>query len=425
MIKNNSRRSFFQKVGFANWLLVPLSILGLYFFLEGLTYLLICGNVLRPDFNSVFSKNLGTTDMPYTQFDSISGYKYIGHLPHLTNINDGHLVYDHVMAVNNKGYCSVYDYAYKKKPGNFRWMVFGDSYSAGEITDTTWVDLFQNRFDGNGIEFYNFSLEGAGIKGWHNIFFKEVVPEYEFDGVVLAVFGDFRSTSYDLARDFIIKYSFDDYTGLNFFPSLPQNTIHFESEYKQQLFYESSIYKQKQIEKYRAKLISSEKQHFAFGLVKPRLYFINYLKDAFRFILKNRSFQKIYGTKNIDMKIVSGAYKGEVDYHELFGKENMQKTDEILNYCRTHDKKVYLISIPNENIVNEDPSFYHNNLYNRHLKLLSERYGCNFYDGYELYDSVPVSQRDRFKLYGDSHWNRKGIDLFVKLLSHQKENFIK
>ena len=53
--------------------------------------------------------------MPYVRFDSISGYKYTGRIPHLTNIYEGQIVYDHIMPINNKGYCSVSDYLYKKK----------------------------------------------------------------------------------------------------------------------------------------------------------------------------------------------------------------------------------------------------------------------------------------------------------------------
>ena len=420
MIRNNRSEKVLPKRRIANWMLVPVSILTLYLFLEILTYLLICSNVLRPDFHSLFSKDFGASDMPYVCFDSISGYKYSGHRPHLTNINNGHVVYEHSIPVNNKGYCSIYDYDNKKKTGCKRWMVFGDSYTAGEITDTTWTDLFQKKFNRDSIEFYNFSLEGAGISNWHSIFFKEVVPNYEFDGIVLAVFGDLRSTSYDLTRDFIIKHSFSSYTGLNFFPVLPETFLHFEKEYKQQLFYESSIYNSENIEKYKTKLISPELQHFRFTLLPPKWYFSKYLIDAFHFIKKYKSFQKKYASNDMDPKILSGAYKGEVDYDKLFGKEKMQKVEDILNYCHEENKKIYLISIPSFNLVSQDSLFYHNNLYNRHLKFLAAKYQCDFFDGYQLYDSIPPDQYDKFLLYGDSHWNRKGIDLFVKILQMKK-----
>ncbi len=418
-MKNSRNENILRKGRIANWQLVPLSILTLYLFLELLTYVLICAGVLRPDFNSLL-KNFGASDKPYAHFDSTSGYKYSGHLPHLTNIHDGRIVYDHAMPVNNNGYCSIYDYSYKKKTGCQRWMVFGDSYTAGEITDTTWVDLFQKGLNRDSIEFYNFGLEGAGISNWHSIFFKEVVPQYEFDGVVLAVFGDLRSTSYDLTRDFIIKHSFVDYSGLNFFPTLPETFNRFEEEYKEQLFYESSIYSADRIEGYRAKLISPEKQDFCFKLFPPKWYFSKYLSDAFQFIRKYNSFQKKYASKDLDANVLNGSYKAEVDYTKLFGKEKMQKTIDILNYCRDHNKKIYLISIPSYNIVKQDSLYYHNNLYNRHLKQLTEQYHCGFFDGYELYDSIPRDHRDKFILYHDSHWNRKGIDLFVKILSRKR-----
>ena len=424
MIRNNRSEKILPKRHIANWLLVPMSILTLFLFLEILTYLLICSNVLRPDFHSLFSKDFGASDMPYVCFDSISGYKYSGHLPHLTNINNGHVVYEHSIPVNNKGYCSIYDYDNKKKKGSQRWMVFGDSYTAGEITDTTWTDLFQKKFNRDSIEFYNFSLEGGGINGWHNIFFKEIVPNYEFDGIILAVFGDLRSTSYDFARDYIIKHSFVDHTRLNFFTSLPKNSFFFEQQYKEDLFYESSIYKSKDIELYRTKLVSPEQHDFSFRLLAPKWYFSNYLRDAYNFIKKNHSFQEKYETNNIDIKILSGSCKENVDYDKLFSNGKMQKVYDILNYCRENNKKIFLISVPSLNVVEKDSLFYHNNIYNRHLKNLSGLYQCEFFDGYELYDSISPTQRNKFILYGDSHWNRKGIDLFVKILTRKKKIFI-
>lgn len=406
-----------------NLLTTIISLTVLFLLLEILTYLLICFNFIRPDFHSLFTKNFGASSMPYVKYDSVSGYKYMGKLPHLTFIRNGEIVYDHVLHVNNKGYCSVNDFSFRKKKGGKRWLVFGDSYSAGEITDTTWVDLFQRSFSEDSVEFYNFSLEGAGINGWHNIFFKEVIPHYEFDGIVIAAFGDIRRTSYDFARDYIIKHSFSDHTGFNFFQNLPQNTTAFNAHYKSELLYESSIYTEEEIKRYKEKLLNKQSSLFQFNFVPVKFYFINYLKNAVRFTLNNYFFQKKYGTNNIATKVLSGNYTSTVNYNEMFGEDKLKKLHEILNFCSTHKKSIYFISIPSKPIVELDSLHYHNNLYNRHLKALNQEFSSQFFDGYVIFDSIPRENIDEFVLHGDDHWNRKGIDLFVKCLSKTKNEF--
>ncbi len=404
------------KSSIKNWILVPLSLLVLYFVLETTCYFLICANILRPDFGSVLSRNFGASDRPYVKYDSLTGYRYTGNRPHLTNIHNGKIVYEHSMPVNNRGYCSVDDFEFKKSQGCKRWMVFGDSYTAGEITDTTWVDLYQKRFNKDSTEHYNFGLEGSGINNWHAIFFKEIIPNYEFDGIVLAVFGDLKSKSYDLARPVIIKHSFDNYSGLSFFDSLPINSDDFEQNYKNKLFYESSIYDSADIAKYKLHLLGSPKKTYRFSWTKPEFYFLHIIWDAIVYFQNINSFEKRFSSKYIDPKMLSGTYEGLLNYDELFGKQNMNRVAEMMDYCVKNKKSIRLISIPSYNVVARDPKHYHNNIYNKHLKLLAKQYGASFYDGYQLYDSIPIAARENYILYGDSHWNRKGIDLFLTML---------
>jgi hypothetical protein len=132
---------------------------------------------------------------------------------------------DHHIHVNKQGYCSVEDYPRVTPSGAKRYVVFGDSYTAGEVSDTAWPDL-ANRFlraarGEQHIILLNFGLEAAGLPTWHRQFFQEVVPSLEFDGIILTVFGGGGQSSYDLNRNFIVKHSFDEVTRLGFFEVLP------------------------------------------------------------------------------------------------------------------------------------------------------------------------------------------------------------
>jgi hypothetical protein len=126
--------------------------------------------------------------------------------------------------------------------------------------------------------------------------------------------------------------------------------------------------------------------------------------------------KKHYPNDELDHKILKGDYAQEINYDKFFGEANTEKVKAILDYCQKNGKDMYIISIPSSNIVSLDPLFYHNNLYNRHLKLLSTQYHANYFDGYELFDSIPTSHRYEYTLYNDQHWNRKAMNLFVRIL---------
>jgi hypothetical protein len=406
---------------YLNWLLIPISILFVYILLEMSTYILICFNVIRPDVFCFYKGRLAASDRPYARFDSISGYKYISGSPRLINIIDDSLVNDHHMHVNNRGYSSIYDYSFKKKPGVKRWLIMGDSYSTGEITDSTWVDLIQRKMGTDSVELYNFSLHGAGILGWYNIFFKEILPHYEFDGLILAISGDRALSSFDLARLFLIQHSLPNRTLSFFFDTLPATTQDFYKNYLSRLCYICTVYPSSEIDYYKENMLDAKhKSHFR--LMPVHDYFAQYLIDAWT-TYYHLSVVPRTKRAEIDMSLPplpKGDYTGVADYDKMWGAENLKKTRDILGYCLDHDKQVCLISIPSHDVVSVDTFFFHNNLYNRYLRDLSVKYQCSYFDGYSIYDSIPIPQRDNYHLHCDDHWNRAAINIFVQQLYAKK-----
>lgn len=386
--------------------------------LEFFTYLLICFEIIRPDFYSLNGNNFGAANQPYVRFDSISGYKYIPGKPRIVKVQDGTLVYDHILSVNNRGYCSVFDFPYKKAgKSKKRLIVFGDSFSAGEITDTTWVDLLNIKMAGSAksIELFNFGLEATGISGWHNTFFKEIVPNYEFDGIVIANFGDLDYYSSDMARPFVIKHSLTDHSTIGFVEALPKNTDDFTKNYLSRSYYESSIYTPEDIDHYKLLAMHQPGTKRTFKWRAPHLYLLNLLSDAISFIREYNAMKKKYIKKPIDPEIQKQEVTDWKNFEIYYGKR-ATLTKEILDYCVANKKEIYFISIPSFDLTETDSLNYHNNIYNRQLKFLANKYKGSFFDGYNMMDSIPREKDADFHLYGDSHWSRKGIDRFIKCL---------
>lgn len=180
-----------------------------YLTLEALVYLLVCLHIVKPDPTFLDYKSLYAANKPYTTATKF-GYRYTPGDVFLVNIQQGQVSTMHVMHVNNYGYPSYTDFYPKKDGRTRRFLVFGDSYSAGEITDTTWVDFLQRLYSGKSnnynIELYNCSLEAAGIQNWY-LQYHDHLKHLEFDGVIFAVFGAEKYISMDLCRPLATKFT--------------------------------------------------------------------------------------------------------------------------------------------------------------------------------------------------------------------------
>lgn len=406
------------------WILLLGTVSLLYLLMEITIYTLICVDTLRPDVASVMGNNFGATDDPYVNYEPATGYRYIPGKTHLVNIQEGQVVYDHQLSINQQGYCSVTDFTYRKTDSTVqRIMVLGDSYSAGEIVDTAWPDVANKQFKANSIktELYNFGLEGAGLSNWHAIFFKEIVPKYDFDGVALAIFGDVNYYSSDLSRDYIIKYSGIDAgginsSGMNFFPTLPKDYSDFRKNYEPQLFFDSYIYPEQDLEHYKNRMLhpATTPRHIHFAHFKP--YLLHYLTDAIGFIMRYGQFAKRYTKTNISAAAKQNAYANLDDVANYYGPEKWGRLKSILDYCKQNHKSIWLLSIPSTNVAEQDSVNYHNNIYNRQLRCLAGYYGAFYVDGYDIFDGVKPADYEQLHLPIDSHWNRNGIDRFVAVL---------
>ncbi|MDB5282553.1 MAG: hypothetical protein JWO06_1628 [Bacteroidota bacterium] len=418
----------------SNWMLLVTSVYTIYILAEVFNYGLICADYLRPDWVSITGKTFTATNRPYLRFDSVSGYKYIPGKTRLINIMDGQLIFDHPLQVNNKGYCSFLDYDYRKKnKEQKRIIVFGDSFSAGEIADTTWVDIVNQMLAHDSItsayQLYNFSLEACGICNWNSTFFNEVVKDYDFDGVLFAVFGsDKNYFSADLARDFSIKNSDEYESNLGFVENLPKNNDDFDKQVKSSLIYTSSIYTDQQIDHYKALALNATGKR-VFSFFPPYPYLLHSLTEMISTTRKLKRFRAKYRFSKpvVDKIALERRFDdlGAVENYYGSRKYNMFKS--MLEHCRQNTKEIWLASMTSMEVAQALPARYHQNMYNQQLKVFAKAYGAEFIDGYSCLDSISPENyfnSNRYTLPGDSHWNQQGEYLYARLVFEEMKKAI-
>ncbi len=143
---------------------------------------------------------------PPTAFDPVMGYRWLPGF-RIVRVIRGEVVIDHRPRINAQGYVSEADYTPRKPSAEtFRIAVLGDSFTNCLYMEHTWPEMLQHLLNsrpesGRRAQVYGFPTDGGGLVNWHSTFMDKIVPEYEFDALVIADWGD------DLARKFISFHS--------------------------------------------------------------------------------------------------------------------------------------------------------------------------------------------------------------------------
>ncbi len=116
------------------------------------------------------------------QYDPAIGYRFIpGLRARVQHEGGGYLV-----RVNQAGFRCEHELSSAKRPGCFRVLLFGDSYTAGDGVSNPqrYGDLLEQRIP--GLEVLNFGLPGTGTDQ-HYLIHREVAPKLEHDLVVIGL----------------------------------------------------------------------------------------------------------------------------------------------------------------------------------------------------------------------------------------------
>lgn len=151
-----------------------------------------------------------TTEAPLYAFDPETGYSYNANIKVRLNLYDeeGNLVRQNNVIVNNFGHLSLTDDFMDKPRSEFRIAVLGDSFSATTPSNVTWPTLLQRYLNQDEIlkkltgketfTVINFGLDGTGIVQWPAVY-KYKAQAFNPDLVIVNFIGN------DMYRRFLYR----------------------------------------------------------------------------------------------------------------------------------------------------------------------------------------------------------------------------
>jgi len=382
----------------------------LFLALEVCTYCLITLNILPPRL-AIEDSSFGVFNRVCAKYDSISGYKWQPVDCRITKIVNRKIIFDHKFRPNQQGYLSNLDYQFQKKDSSvIRYLVFGDSFAAGMYLEHSWPDYLQEKLDRKfperKFEIYSFAIDGAGLFNWHRIFINEVIPNYEFDGIIIAAWGN------DFTRDFAIMHHEGDGAYFGYFDQVPKNHKDFRDNYLPNTWFTEiipdSIIDQKIAE---AKNPKNDIFHFT----TPDLNLLMKIYDAFEqifYLKKQEGFEeKFISSRKHFMK----NYSIET-FKERYGMARFEKLDTMIQYCKAHNKQVIFCTQADE-VGIRDLKIGNYHYMQGELEGLARHYDMLYFDGLRYYLDLPDEEIKECFLKYDPHWSQKGSDIFAENFS--------
>ncbi len=350
---------------------------------------------------------------PAAVFDRVRGYRRVPGPVRAARIMRDELIYDGTVTPNNAGFLSARDYTYRKaSSATVRLIVFGDSFSAAGFMGIPWPDRVHEALRRDGteappVELYSFSLDGAGIANWHSIFFNEIVPNYDFDGVIIADYAD------DLSRAFSLLHFDGDKAYEARFPTQPADDADFFANYFPRMpRHPIKVIADAEMDRMIADL-GGPWRWPGFALRAPAL-----LEARWRVLVAQRqALARLAATATL------------VDRPELYSMAEMEQSYgarqfgfllEMLAYCRARDIPVVLASIPTRDGARNvaATSGGAETAHEREVKSLAHHLKTLHFDGYRPFSVVAPEDVDRiYWLKYDGHWNQAGSDLFAAAMA--------
>ena len=405
---------------FTRFLQGAVSMLGItYILLEISTYFLLSFNVIRPDLRFFFG-GIVATDQPSVVYDTLAGYRCTGDRFRFMVINNGKCEMDHRVRANRQGWFSERDYTYKKTRGKtFRYMVLGDSFSSGTVAPRTWVDVVHERLgrqNRDSVELYNFSLDGAGIVNWYRIFTMEIVPKYEFDGIIIAASAE-KGGVPDFDRNFITAATVEGSTYMKVLPwtggPVPER---FSTEDAAPV---TAIWPNDKLDKIKNGYNKSA-SGIRYTYQSPDLTFLSTFlgaADGLHKMFRLFAGMQAYTQPNEKYESLADSTYRMAYFDQRYKYGFMFK--EIIAYCKSHDKAVVLAGIPD--VANAVDMVHGQKIIYRHeFAFLAAQYGLTYFDGFRIFENASEADIKAHFHEFDEHWNQDGINLFAEqILKHK------
>lgn len=337
--------------------------------------------------------------------DTITGYRYLPGEKKQAYFSNSQTVFETTFNINSSGYPSLSNFQKTKNTTGKRYLVLGDSFSAETYNGTNWADELNKEMgkdSANGSEFYSFSLEGIGVPTWYNMFFKEIVPGYEFDAVILPIYFE------DLNRPHVVMREKDNTVQCVFTETLPPNNVPaldyaFSNSMTLAVTTTAENFSRT---KDSLRHIRKNFTDFKFTLTD------NYLTPALAKVITHfnhyNSAAEMPTERAID--IVLGGERG---------KENLQILGEIIAYCKKDHKQIIICSVPDNMVVDVSNANCEVNE-DKLIAALAKHFDVPFFSGYKCFSNVPASEVKQY-FHPDGHWNRQGSHIFASGLKRYLE----
>lgn len=335
---------------------------------------------------------------PAITADAVSGYRWNPSGSEVLKIGGNKVEFYNKVEANQQGFYHAGDYIGKKKDSTKRIIVLGDSFTEAFFLKQPWPEKLQQLLTTNQhrTEVYSFGINGGGIVNWHELFFKEIVPHYDFDVIVLAVFGN------DLSREFISIHHKNNNQYIKYFPvnEIQQSVsnIHHSEPYK-------IIVGNRKMAEIRA-LYTSNIHWYTVDLLS-----INLLSNGLSNLVrtwsgknKNDSFLNTYVFSN--SSTVDDAF-----LKKKYGEEKILMLEQIVHQAKISGKEIIIACIPEKegafmSSKGDSPQIA------RELSYLTSKYNIPYFNGYVAYENTTDAVIESHFMTPDGHWNQKGSDFF-------------
>jgi hypothetical protein len=358
---------------FTNWYLMLNTFVLLYLTAEGICYL------QQP------AEGMSGYNKAAAKYDSQIGYRWTANDVRYFKTSRGRTIFDNHFQLNHQKKVTSFDYHEKKLDSLKRYILFGDSFMEGIMLAENLPNRIYNlnqQQENQNFELYSFAMDGGGVLNWEAEFFSEVVPNYEFDAVIVALYMD------NLYRDYIIQHLQDSVSYIGRTDTL--------------------------LEKFDVRLLATQ------DIQKRDLVYTDQEIDSFISNPQQKSFD--WPFKKAIYRFLKGFVSGRntkqqqkpKDLKTLkkkMGKRKWQALESLITYCQSHQKSVILATVPARQLLKEKRPTA--NFHQTDVAFVAQHFNLPTFDGYAVYEGLSDQQIDSLWLPLDGHWNQKGSNLFA------------
>ena len=340
--------------------------------------------------------DFGLISKPMARFKKETGFEWTTGQARAVRVAASNIAYDNVFSINNAGYHSLRHYHPEKRDGVYRIVVLGDSMT-NEIHQDPWPDR-ANDLLGKPYEVYAFGVDGGGAVNWHHVFFNDVVPQYEFDALVIAAFAS------DLGRAYSVFHSTQDHLYFGRFAKAPRSEEDFVDAYLPRMVPVADVVADEKLAEIVDRVAGRD---HSFKPLRWDFYMTRYLSGRI-----SRFRREMTSGNRAASPPVASPRKDPLEKHS---PANLRMVGEIVEHCLAAGKPVVFSAIPDYNGLVAFLAEGRQSLIQREVEALAERFGVTLlFDGFELFRGIdPQAVREEYWLRYDHHWGQKASDLYA------------